>query len=75
MYIANIEANMPDDDIAEYLSTDTGWLEAQWPECVRQAQAAGKTVNGNPAYDSFTKTGTTQDGNLYNFKFNVPTSN
>lgn len=74
MYVAHIEANMLDDDTADFLSTDSGWLEAQWPECRRQAQEAGKTVTGNPELSGFTRGEETDDGYLYDFSFNVPTN-
>lgn len=75
MYKANIEATMLDADTADWLATDIGWLQAQWPECRRQAIDAGKTITGNPALDRYDHLRTTDDGELYNFEFNVPTSN
>ena len=75
MYTAHIEATMLDDDTADFLSTDQGWVQAQWPECRSQAINAGKTVTGNPTFSKYTKLSTGDDGNLYDFEFNVPTSN
>ncbi len=76
MYTAYIDANMPDDEIAQILSEDTGWLEAQWPECVNQAQNSGKSVTGDPAYRNYSKTGPSGDGGfIYRFVFDVPVAN
>jgi hypothetical protein len=75
MYKAYVEANMLDEDTAQWLSEDADWLQSQWPECVRQAENAGKTVSGNPAFVKFEFLYDTQDGKLYDFEFDVPTSN
>jgi hypothetical protein len=75
MYKSYVEANMLDEDTAQWLSEDADWLQSQWPECRRQAVDAGKTITGNPQFVKFTFIQDTQDGKLYNFEFNVPTSN
>ena len=75
MYKAHIEANMLDEDTAQWLAGESDWLQAQWPECRRQAEDAGKNITGNPVFVKFTFLSTTQDGMLYDFEFNVPTSN
>lgn len=75
MYLAHIEATMLDEDTATWLSQESSWLQAQWPECRRQAVEANKNVTGNPSLDSFVLLDETEDGILYDFKFNVPTSN
>jgi hypothetical protein len=72
MFKAYIEANMLDEDTALFLSEDTSWLQAQWPECVRQTQAANKTVTGDPVLKGFNFLHVTEDGELYNFEFDVP---
>jgi hypothetical protein len=72
MFEAHIEANMPDDEIAQFLAEDAGWLEAQWPEAIRQAENDGKQVTGNPQYVSHSRKGPSNDGYFYDFVFNVP---
>lgn len=75
MFTAYVDANMPDDQIAEILSEDAGWLEAQWSECIHQAEEAGKTVTGDPVYRNYSKVGPSGDGGFnYRFVFDVPIS-
>lgn len=73
MFVAHIEANMPDDETAAYLADDTGWVQAQWPECVRQAEEADNQVTGTPVLQYFNFKSVVQDGNIYDFVFHVPT--
>ncbi len=73
MFTAYIDANMPDDEIAQILSEDEGWLEAQWPEAIRQAEDANEEVVGDPAYRNYSKAGPSGDGGfIYRFVFDVP---
>jgi hypothetical protein len=72
MYEAEVEAYMLDDEIAQILSEDSGWLEAQWPECIRQAEEDNQTVTGDPVLASYARLTETEDGYLYIYKFNVP---
>lgn len=74
MYEAHVEANMMDDDTADFLSSDSSWLQAQWPECRRQATVAGKSVTGDPSLVSYAFKEEVEDGRLYDFTFNVPTA-
>jgi hypothetical protein len=74
MFEAHIEANMYDEDTAQFLSQDSGWLQAQWPEARRQAVDAGKTVTGNPSLKGYNFKEEAEDGILYDFVFNVPTN-
>lgn len=74
MYVAHIEANMPDDDIAAYLADDISWQQAQWPECKRLAEEENYQVTGNPTLQYFNFVKIVEDGNIYDFVFHVPTT-
>lgn len=74
MYEAAIEAYVIDDEVAQILAEDQGWLEAQWPECIRLAEAAGNTVTGDPVLASYARMSEVPDGYLYIYKFSVPVS-
>jgi hypothetical protein len=72
MFRAHVEAMMLDEDTAEFLSTDEGWLAAARAEATDNARNAGKTVNGQPTLVTYTLLNVSQDGSLYDFQFDVP---
>lgn len=72
MYEAAIEAYVLDDEIAQILAEDQDWLSAQWPECIRLAEAANYSVTGDPQFVSYTRMSEVPDGYQYIYKFNVP---
>lgn len=65
---AKIETEVADEEVLDILAGDTDWKQAQWPACRDQAENAGKTVTGNPAYVRYEF----KHDLVYDFVFNVP---
>lgn len=71
-YEAHIEAWMYDAETADWLATDTDWLNIQYDDAKDLARAAGKTPTGVVSLKEYNQTGTANDGGLtYDFVFNV----